>query len=144
MGKETAGETLEKAINTYIEGAGVPLTEFDAGFALKMVQAMMVSHFKYGRVADAYPARYVASSDIRTRMGRYRETGNKHYLVDVANFAMIEAMHPNPSLKAEWKENSASDSPGRVSQSGKRLVQEDNKGERIIGETILHYPEETK
>ncbi len=75
-------------------------------------------------------------------MSKYRVTGNKHFLVDAANFAMIEAMHPGRKDGAEWASNDAADSPGRTTASGHRLVQEDNAGNRIMGETILHVPGE--
>lgn len=133
-------DQIVTAIYGYMEAAGVPRTEFDADFVVKMIAAMMVSYHKYGRVADAYPLKFNAASDVRARMSKYRETGNKHYLVDAGNFAMIEAMHPAPERHAEYKGNDAADSPGRTTASGHRLVQEDNAGNRIMGETILHHP----
>jgi hypothetical protein len=135
-------ENLIQAITDYVTAAGVPATEFDADFAIKMISAMMVSYHKYGKVADAYPLKFAAVDDVRTRMAKYRETGNKHFLVDAANFAMIEAMHPGRKGGAEWAGNDAADSPGRVTADGHRLVQEDNQGNRIMGETILHHPGE--
>jgi len=126
------------AMRDYVTSAGVPVTEFDPEFVVRMMGAMMVSFHKYGRVADAYPLKMDAAGDVRARMAKYRQTGNKHYLVDAANFAMIEAMHPG--REAEWGGNSAGDSPGRTTASGHRLVQEDNAGNRIMGETILHIP----
>lgn len=137
-------ENLVRAFNEYMTGAGVPLTEFDAEFAVKMVSAMMVSYHKYGRVADAYPLKFSASDDVRARMAKYRETGNKHFLVDAANFAMIEAMHPGRKDGANWGTNDAADSPGRTTASGHRLVQEANDGSRIMGETILHHPSDLR
>jgi len=135
-------KAIEDAIRADMAEAGVPATEFDPSFAVRMIRAMMVSYHKYGRVADAYPLKFSAADDVRARMKKYRETGNKHYLVDAANFAMIEAMHPAPERKAEWGGNDAADSPGRTTASGHRLVQETNDGTRIMGETILHHPED--
>ncbi|PZQ21149.1 MAG: hypothetical protein DI569_12855 [Sphingopyxis macrogoltabida] len=129
------------ATREYIEAAGVPLTEFDPEFVVKMAAAMMVSYHKYGRVADAYPVKFDAVADVRARMAKYRETGNLHYLVDAANFAMIEAMHPRRD-GATWGTNDAADSPGRSKVEGRRLAQEDNSGARIMGETILHHPDQ--
>lgn len=126
------------AMREYLASAGIPQTEFDPEFAVRMMAAMMVSYHKYGRVADAYPLKFSAADDVRARMSKYRQTGNKHYLVDAANFAMIEAMHPG--REAEWGGNSAVDSPGRTTASGHRLVQEANDGSRIMGETILDVP----
>jgi hypothetical protein len=135
-------EKLESAISEYMTAAGVPVTEFDPKFVTRMVSAMMVSFHKYGRVAQAYPLKFNAADDVRARMSKYRASGNKHFLVDAANFAMIEAMHPAPERNAVWGTNDASDSPGRTTASGHRLVQEDNDGNRIMGETILHHPSE--
>lgn len=135
-------DRIIEAFREYMAAAGVPATEFDPEFCVRMMQAMMVSYHKYGRVADAYPLKFDAASDVRARMKKYRETGNKHFLVDAANFAMIEAMHPAPERNASWGSNDAADSPGRTTASGHRLVQEDNSGARIMGETILHHPDE--
>lgn len=138
-GTKSKRDTAIEALRDYLTSAGVPLTEFDPEFAVRMMGAMMVSFHKYGRVADAYPVKFDARSDVRARMRKYQETGNKHYLVDAANFAMIEAMHP-ARPDATWGENSAADSPGRTTADGHRLVQEANDGSRIMGETILHNP----
>lgn len=136
--------TIEEAIYAYMDRAGVPRTEFNPAFVTRMVAAMMVSYHKYGRVADAYPLKFNAASDVRARMSKYRETGNMHFLVDAANFAMIEAMHPAPERNAQWGANDAASSPGRSTASGNRLVQEANDGSRIMGETILHHPDEVQ
>lgn len=134
-----AENEITRAIQDHMKAAGVPLTEFDPKFVVRMVNAMMVSFHKYGRVADAYPLKFDAGSDVRARMAKYRETGNKHFLVDAANFAMIETMHPGRD-NAAWGTNDAADSPGRTSTANRKLVQEDNAGGRIMGETILHHP----
>lgn len=137
----SARDKAVAALREYVASAGVPLTEFDPDFVVRMMSAMMVSFHKYGRVADAYPLKFSAADDVRARMAKYRATGNKYYLVDAANFAMIEALHPGRA--AEWGENGAADSPGRTTASGHRLVQEANDGSRIMGETILHHPDTT-
>jgi hypothetical protein len=139
--KGEGADAIRRAVREYMAAAGVPITEFDPDFVVRMLSAMMVSFHKYGRVADAYPLKFDAASDVRARMAKYRACGNKHFLVDAANFAMIEAMHPAPERQAGWGGNDAADSPGRTTASGHRLVQEDNAGNRIMGETILHHPD---
>lgn len=121
---------LEQAIKRYMTEAGTPLSEFDPAFIVQMIGAMAVSFHKYGYVAQAYPEKFDALSDIRTRLMKYRETGNAHFLVDAANFCMIEAMHPKHE-KAHWGENDVYDSPGRMSNEERQLVQRDNNGNRI-------------
>ena len=135
----TNADEVRRVLREYVTGAGVPETEFDPDFVVKMMAAMMVSYHKYGKVRLAYPLKFSATDDVRARMSKYRSTGNKHFLVDAANFAMIEAMHPARS-DAQWGDNDAASSPGRTTASGHRLVQEDNDGNRIMAETILHHP----
>lgn len=132
---------IRSAIEEHMTSAGVPLTEFDPSFVVRMINCMMVSYHKYGRVADAYPLKFSAADDVRARMAKYRADGNMHFLVDAANFAMIETMHPAPERDARWGSNDAADSPGRTTASGHRLIQEANDGSRIMGETILHHPD---
>lgn len=78
-----------------------------------MDNAMMISLFKYGKVGDAYPEKVDALESLIDRFNKYEATGNAEYLVDVANFAMIEFMHPaNP--KAHYQATDSDGSPGRV------------------------------
>ena len=80
-----------------------------------MDDAMLVSGFKYGAVEDAYPERVNAMESLELRLQKYAETGNVEYLVDVANFAMIEFMCPNHP-RAFFKATDAGGSPGRKFQ----------------------------
>jgi hypothetical protein len=123
-------ETLKEHIQDFLTNGGVPASEASPDFIIKMLSAMMVSYHKYGLVREAYPMKFNATDDVRLRMTKYRETGNKHYLVDAANFAMIEAMHPSRTDSA-WGSNEPSDSPGRVSADSRKALSEDNHGNRI-------------
>lgn len=97
---------------TTIATRGAPASEFRADFLQKMVNAMGVSFYKYGAVADAYPHRVNALDSLQKRIEKYLETGNTEYLVDVANFAMIEFMHP-ALPNAFYKATDVDGSPGR-------------------------------
>ena len=85
----------------------------DRRFHALMDNAMLVSAYKYGPVAEAYPERVNAIQSLNVRLAKYIETGNVEYLVDVANFAMIEFMHPAHG-NAHYKATDADGSPGRV------------------------------
>ena len=103
-----------------------PKSEFSERFQTRMLQAMEVSYHKYGKVSDAYPLLVNAIESLKKRLRLYEETGNQDYLVDIANFAMIEFMHP--------AHTDAHDSPtdggeGRIWHSGGRANENDNKGE---------------
>jgi len=86
--------------------------EIDINFMQHMANAMGMSYYKYGAVRDAYPHKIAALESMERRIEKYKETGNKQYLVDAANFAMIEFMapiHPN----AHYTPEDSNTSPGR-------------------------------
>lgn len=55
---------------------------------------IIVSHYKYGWPSQTYPELAQAYKCIRERLDLYEATGNTEYLVDVANFAMLEFKFP--------------------------------------------------
>lgn len=88
-------------------------SETSRRFHKLMDGAMCVSFYKYGHVGDGYPERVNAIDSLKLRLKKYAQTGNAEYLVDVANFAMIEFMHP-AHKKAHFKATDSDGSPGRV------------------------------
>ncbi len=68
--------------------------DFSDEFIIKMKNAIVVSHYKYGWASLTYPELAQAYKCIKERMRLYEETHNTEYLVDVANFAMLEYCHP--------------------------------------------------
>ena len=69
--------------------------DFPDGFITKMKNAIELSHYKYGWCSQTYPELAQAYKCIKERLEMYEKTHNTEYLVDVANFAMIEFMHPS-------------------------------------------------
>lgn len=104
---------------------GVPDSEFSQQFTQGMLDRMGVSFFKYGLVEEAYPEKVKAlrvaddeaDCSLEGRLKRYRDTGNVEWLMDVANFAMIEFMHPRHS-EAHFRATDSDESIGRTWQSG--------------------------
>ena len=74
--------------------ASTPSTEFDFTFIQRMADRMSMSFRKYGPVAEAYPENVDALETALLKIKLYKQTGNKELLVDVANYVMIESMHP--------------------------------------------------
>lgn len=70
-------------------------TEFSEPFVQGMRDRMVVSFYKYGPVADAYPHKVNAITSLTDRLRKYAETKNTEFLIDAANFAMIEFMCPS-------------------------------------------------
>jgi len=71
-------------------------TEYSTDFDKKRQNAMCMSYFKYGPVSDNYKkfGCINAIGSLEKRLEKYKETGNTEFLADIANFAMIEFMHP--------------------------------------------------
>ena len=104
-----------------------PESEFSPDFVEKMENAMGLSFYKYGPVKEAYPDKIDAVESLQVRLERYAKTGNTEFLVDVANFAMIEFMLPRHP-EAHFKVQDSQASPGRVDAETKRRTHDDNQG----------------
>jgi hypothetical protein len=94
-----------------------PETEYSKQFLQGMLNRMSVSFHRYGPVADAYPDKVHAVRSLYQRLVRYEETGNTEFLIDVANFAMIEFLHPHLP-NAHFTPTDSDASPGRTSTDG--------------------------
>ena len=108
---------------------GVPDSEVSREFLQGMADRMGVSYCKYGAVADAYPHKVDAIDSLRARLDKYRLTGNTEWLMDVANFAMIEFMRPKHP-EAHYRPTDSRESPGRVWNGEVNPVQDRNVPER--------------
>lgn len=97
-----------------------PPSELDFSFIQGMADRMSMSYYKYGLVAEAYPDKVNALGSLQLRLQKYIETGNKEYLIDAANFAMIEFMCPKRE-GAYFKSTDSDGSPGRVWNGGSAL-----------------------
>jgi hypothetical protein len=52
-----------------------------------------------------------AIASLKKRLKKYEETGNTEWLVDIANFAMIEYMYPQHE-QAHFRATDSHESPG--------------------------------
>lgn len=62
----------------------------DPGFFQKQINRLIVGHYQYGENA----ARQDYLFKARQALSDYVETGNLEFLVDAANYAMLEAHYP--------------------------------------------------
>jgi|SRR6185369_4940774 len=106
-------ERVLEALNVTARHATEVSVEFFRGMAARMC----VSFEKYGAVRDAYPSKVHAINSLKLRLDKYLETGNTEYLMDVANFAMIEYMAPGHA-GAHFKAEDSAASPGRTHHTG--------------------------
>jgi hypothetical protein len=88
-------------------------------FIRGMASRMAMSYENYGDVKEAYPLKMNAVESAILRIERYNDTGNAEYLIDAANFLMIEFMLPL-HMNAHFKPEDSKASPGRITTKGKR------------------------
>lgn len=94
-----------------------PESEFSRQFIQGMINRMGVSYYKYGALARAYPHDLSAIESMKQRLNAYLDTGNTEYLMDAANFMMIEFMRPS-LLNAHYTPTDSDGSPGRTTKRG--------------------------
>lgn len=101
-------------------------TEYSERFDDLRKKAMVTSFYKYGKASINYNQNYIdAIESLKLRLQKYEETGNTEFLVDVANFAMLEFMFPkNP--KAHYKASDSDQSPGIVGMGINEIREFDN------------------
>ena len=96
--------------------------DWDDDFVKKMRNRIIVSHYKYGWMSQTYPELAQAVNEIQPRIQKYLKTGNTEWLIDVANFAMMEYLHPSVK-NAHFIGTDSEESPGLTSGiSYKELV----------------------
>lgn len=99
---------------------GILKTEYSDDFDEKRKHAMIMSFYKYGKASLNYPQNVDAIASLKKRLELYEQTGNSDYLVDVANFAMLEFMFPRRE-GAYFKSGTEKESPGVVGMSAGEL-----------------------
>ena len=85
--------------------------DFSNAFVEKMKNAIEMSHYKYGWANKTYPELAQAYKCVEERLDLYKKTHNKEYLVDAANFAMLEFLYPAFS-DARYQPTDSDKSPG--------------------------------
>jgi hypothetical protein len=116
-----------------MQTAEIVKTEVDETFIQGMRDRMVVSFYKYGPVAEgARKMDAIASMMARLRLyangdpAKGIKPGNTEYLMDAANFAMIEFMYPkHPDAHFEGTDDAGS--PGRISSRTGKADHRDNK-----------------
>lgn len=98
--------------------------ETNEKFIKRMDAAMEMSLHKYGLVRDAYPHKANAIKTLKKRLKLYEKTGNADYLVDIANFAMIEFSYP---AHAKFNDTPTAGGEGRVWHAGGPATERPNK-----------------
>lgn len=86
-------------------------------FMQGMMDRMGVSFHKYGHLADNVPAKRTGLDNMQQRIDKYRETGNTEWLMDAANYCLIEFLRPSVP-DAHFRSTDSDESPGAVNRDG--------------------------
>ena len=72
--------------------------ELKYSYSEKFIEGMKnritTSHYKYGRADKTYPELAQALKCAKERLEEYERTKNTEYLIDAANFCMLEFIYP--------------------------------------------------
>lgn len=98
--------------------------DFSDEFIEGMKNRIVVSHHKYGWASESYPELLQAYKSIATRLDLYLKTGNREWLMDVANFAMLEYEYPSHP-NAHFVSTSSAESPGITGGKSYKEMMED-------------------
>lgn len=92
----------------------MPTQSWEAAFRqhfVRMKNRMAVSEHRYGCILENYPDRADALAECAKRIQRYQETHNTEWLLDAANFLLIEATCPR-YRDAHFKATDSEENPG--------------------------------
>jgi hypothetical protein len=73
-------------------------SEWDSKFEVLMRNRLILGALRYGKMKSANKPQYDRVSSMIKRLRNYSDSGNKEFLVDVANLCMlefVECQHPN-------------------------------------------------
>jgi len=91
-------------------------TQYSPKFDELRKNRMVVSYHKYGDIkSNGAVVDFVEC--MKQRIMKYEITGNTEWLVDVANFCMIEFMYPKHK-KAHFRATDSNESPGLIDLRG--------------------------
>ncbi len=102
-----------------------PPSEYSREFIQGMIDRMGMSFTTYGKASEAYPDKVDAIRTLKLKLDAYKETGNTEFLIDVANYAMIEFKYP-AHPKAHFRPTDARESKGRVWSDGGEIKKDQN------------------
>lgn len=78
-------------------------TETNDTFMQLMRNRLVMGAFRYGRMKDKEKGEYKLLESLKRKLNMYQQTGNLEYLVDAANYLLLEFTYPhvdNPHFNA--------------------------------------------
>lgn len=93
------------------EGGQIPVSQVNMKFIQGMADRMAMSYHKHGDMRKAPGTVFDHMANIQKRIELYKQTGNTEWLMDAANFCMIEFTNPYHP-EAHYSPTDSDASPG--------------------------------
>lgn len=97
----------------------VPTDQVSPEFVQGMFDRMAMGFYNYGPIKLNFPENYNALKGCQQRIQKYKKTKNTEWLIDAANFLMIEFLRPSLS-GAYFEATSKRESPGSPLRDGRQ------------------------
>ena len=120
--------------------ASIPRDHINEEFIQGMLDRMAFGFHNYGHVKEQFPHIHDALGNLALRVKTYRKTKNLEFLMDAANYSMIEFSRPR--LKgAFFTPTSREESPGSIHRKEKKIVKgkDDTESARIAAKMYKSY-----
>lgn len=98
---------------------GQPASQYSIEFLQGMVDRMLLGFRKYGHIKKSVDEGMDPEQEAHARIRKYHQTGNTEWLIDAANYCMIEFMHPSHP-DAHYRPTDSDESDGRAMRDGTR------------------------
>lgn len=98
----------------------LPMKEYSNEFDKHRKEKVAVSFYKYGPASRNFPDNVDALATMLKCIEKYKETHNKEYLCDAANYLMFEYMYPKFD-DARYVETDSDGSVGVVGMTVKEM-----------------------
>ncbi len=90
----------------------VPMDQIDKPFIQGMLDRMVLGYHNYGHMRRKY-SRPDNIKNVRIRLAKYLKTGNMEWLMDAANYCMMEFAVP-AHVHAHFRSTDSHESPGAI------------------------------
>lgn len=114
-------DTQDEFLSTVTTPGATPehpdITYAASEFLQMMMNRMAVSYHKYGSIDENFPHRAHGVDQIEQRLKKYDSDGNLDWIIDVANYALIEFLRPCHPM-AHFRPTDTDESPGRINKDG--------------------------
>lgn len=101
--KWKCGLPESESIVPRLEYKSLKETEWSARFEQLMKNRLVIGAYRYGLLNDSKKPQFDRIEAVIKRAVRFKETGNKEYLVDIANLCLLEfeeSKHPKAHFEA--------------------------------------------